>query len=77
MCNFIFRNRDTGETRRAASFSLNSAARLAGLDVPHRGALPEPWQPWECWDAPTVCLWHYTEAGDCISGPRSADRRET
>lgn len=70
MTNFLFRNRVTGEIRRGVSFSLNSAARLAGIDIPYRGAMPEPWMPWEYWDAPNNCVWHYTEDGQCMNGPR-------
>lgn len=68
--NFLFKNTLTGEVRRGSSFSLNSAARLAGIDVPFRGKLPEPWTPWECWEAPDRCIWHYTDAGECVTGPR-------
>jgi hypothetical protein len=70
MTNYLFRNKQTGEIRRGVSFSLNSAARLAGLDVPYHSTLPEPWMPWEHWESPTKCVWHYTEQGECIAGPR-------
>lgn len=82
MCNFLFKNGETGEIRRAASFSLNSAARLIGLNVPYGRAgirpgrnhsLPDPWIPWECWETPEECLWHYTPEGDCVSGPRKSE----
>jgi hypothetical protein len=70
MCNFLFFNKETKEIRRAASFSLNSAARLADIPVEYRGKLPEPWMPWECWESPTECLWHCTVDGDCHPGKR-------
>jgi hypothetical protein len=70
MTSYLFRNRLTGEIRRGASFPLNSAARLVGIDVLLQGGLPDPWQPWEHWDAFGNCVWHYTETGDCVPGPR-------
>jgi hypothetical protein len=74
MTSYLFRNKDTGEIRRGVSFSLASAARRAGIDVPYRQKLPEPWMPWECWQSPTECIWHVVDDGtkeaDFVAGPR-------
>jgi hypothetical protein len=66
---FAFRNADTGAIRRANGPAMFPAARQLGLAVPFRGALPAPWQPWECWQGRT-CIWHYDDAGNCVSGAR-------
>lgn len=71
MFNYVFRNTKTGEIRRAASFYRNSAARLAGLDVPFRGSLPKPWALWECWESPTKCLWAHADSSAHWAGDSS------
>ena len=70
---FVFRNRNTGELRQTTSYSQNSAARLAGIDVPHCGQLLLPWEPWECWDGDT-CVWHYGDDGLLRESAREAAR---
>lgn len=71
MPTFMFRSTQTGVVRHATSRSLNNARDVLAIASPekhfHDGSL---WQPWECWEG-GKCLWHYTEAGECVDGPRS------
>lgn len=66
---FIFRNRDTLELRHAIGSTRNAAAQALGWEVYYGDDLPAPWGMWEAWQG-DECLWHYTEAGDCMAGPR-------
>lgn len=66
---FVFRNKDTGEIRRAMGDTLNVAARHAAIPVEFRDQLPEPWMPWSCWNGDD-CQWHFTEDGSRNFGPR-------
>jgi hypothetical protein len=80
---FIFRNPHTGELRTGEGFALAPAAINCGInytrstegDPLSRGLTP-PWQRWECWEevgSRKSCIWHMTEDGGCISGPRPAE----
>ena len=53
---FYFLNAETGEERSAAGYSLNVAANNAGIAVPYRGKLPQPWYAVECREGDEV-LW--------------------
>lgn len=63
MPTFVFRNVHTGATVKATAHAMNAARDMTGY---HDGSV---WVPWECWQG-GECLWHYTDAGDCLNGKR-------
>jgi len=69
---YVFHNTKTGGLVEAEGYSLNSAARKIGINVPVQGKLPKPVLVWECWDE-AKCIWHVTEDGKIEPGPRPVD----
>lgn len=74
---FSFRHAETNELRSGEAATMREACKtLTGIELPpsfpwtHMG-----WRPWECWDG-DKCLWHYTEEGEIVDGPRPPEGQE-